>query len=104
MQGDACAYLYVSVVWMCMYGVYYLHIYVFKLRLPFKLQFQKRGRSPARSPRQVPLLRGDMLAVLAVCVCFSLFMYYLQSHYRLRNVTLVGVLCAYNKDPTMALV
>ena len=32
------------------------------------------------------------------------FWLYLQSHYRLRNVTLVGVLCAYNGHLTMALV
>ena len=51
--------------------------------------------SPARSTRQVPLLpllRGDILAVS------------LHSHSRLRNVTLVCILCAYNGDLTMALV
>ena len=32
------------------------------------------------------------------------FWLYLQSHYRLRNVTLVSVLCAYNGHLTMALV
>ena len=32
------------------------------------------------------------------------FWLYLQSHFRLRNVALVCVLCAYNGDLTMALV
>ena len=32
------------------------------------------------------------------------FWLYLQSHYRLRNVTLVSVVCAYNGHLTMALV
>ena len=63
--------------------------------LPLPISRSKQGQLPPDHPLDHP---GKYF------YCAGTFWLYLHSHCRLRNVTLVCVLCAYNGDLTMTLV